>query len=302
MGTRFGARTPLNAYVAKVHWIIGGLSALILMLCSSLVYVATTHETASSSVLTAQNIEEYSSAESSYVDVVVARSRIEAGQKLTPDLFALQPFPAATMPIGVFQAAQLDEMIGNYSTGLVRAGYPLTREDMSLTPPISTLHIPPGYRAVTIKANDRELVAGYVTALSRVDVLWRYKDRRGINKVKPLVRFAKVLSVNGVSRQTERSKVGKRDTTVTLLVTTKEAKLIELARGLGSLSMVLLGENDNGSREDPEDAVDEKDLYGDNTNPAEEPVYKGKAYVTDPDTGRIMRYVLTDRWELDQSL
>ncbi len=303
MTTRFGAKTPLNAYVAKVHWILGGMSALIILLCGSLLYVGLQHEPARSAELTAQANTTQKSAEASFVDVIVARSRIEAGARLEPELFALQPFPAATLPVGALAADRLEEIIGHYSTGLVRAGYPLSLDDISRTRPISKLHIPEGYRAVSITADDRELVAGHVTAMSRVDVLWRYKDKRGLNKVKPLVKFAKVLSVNGESRQTERSNVNRRGTTATLLVTAKEAQLVELARGLGSLSMVLLGTGDNGSRAEPSTSVDERMLYGENDIPDEqEPIYSGQAYVPDPVTGRIRRYVLTDKWTLDRSL
>lgn len=300
MGTRFGARTPLHAYVARVHWILGGMSALLILLCVSLLYVGFNHEAANSAEVVSEEALPESGTRGSFIDVVVARRRIEAGQRLEPDHFSLQPFPAASIPLAALQAEHLSEIIGKYSTALLRAGYPLSRDDVSASRPISQLNIPNGYRAVSITADDRELVAGHVTPMSRVDVLWRYKDKRGLTKVKPLVKFAKVLSVNGDSRQSERSQVSKRGTTATLLVTAKEAQLVELARGLGTLSMVLIGMGDNGSRMEVSSSVDERELYGENTVAEEEqPLYSGQAYVPDPATGRVRRYVLTDKWALD---
>jgi pilus assembly protein CpaB len=299
MATRFGARSSFDTYILKVRWLVGAMASLIIVLGGALSYLALTTDARAGIVSELPDSPTLTRSATAYQDVVVARVRLETGQALNREHFSFQPFPADAVPINAVKAEALDSVSGKYAKDLIRVGFPLTYDDISESIPLSKLVIPDGYRAVSITADQRELVEGFVTPLSRVDVLWSYVDRNGRRSVKPLVRFAKVLSVNGDHHSKERSTVSRQGTTATLLVTAREAQLVELARGLGSLSLVLLGSGDNGEYSKESPGVDERMLYGEDNVPDEQPEYSGKAYVQDPRTGRVLRYVLSDRWELD---
>ena len=120
-----------------------------------------------------------------------------------------------------------------------------------------------------------------------------------------IARFVKILSVGGqTSAVGERAIVG-GSTTITLLVTEKDAKKIELARTLGALSLSLVGDEETKQTSDQPDTITIQDLIGTPVQKKEAPVEvanDGVMYTSDPRTGRQLRYVLRKgRWQLDRS-
>lgn len=191
-----------------------------------------------------------------------------------------------------------------FAKRLINANMPIVRDDIDDNPPLNLLQIPPGYRASTITVDSRSGVEGFAKPNSRVDVLWTY-TQDGRKKVATIARFVKVLSVAGAT-QAEGQKVSvnsKGGTTVTLLVTEKDAKKIELARTLGAISLSLVGEQETGTKSNEPDTITIQDLIG---RPAVTEVAEvandGVMYTSDPRTGRQLRYVLRNgRWSLDRS-
>ena len=161
--------------------------------------------------------------------------------------------------------------------------------------------IPPGYRAVTIIVNSRSGVEGFAKPNSRVDILWTY-NQGGKKNVATISRFVKVLSVSGQTNavQNARVAVGAKGTTVTLLVTEKDAKKIELARSLGALSLSLVGDQEIRTATGEPDTVTIQDLIGRPANNQPTEVSNdGVMFTTGPD-GRQVRYVLQNgRWAVD---
>ncbi|MCB0325648.1 MAG: Flp pilus assembly protein CpaB [Bdellovibrionales bacterium] len=299
MTTRFGHQSPFQTYVAKVRWVVGSLLTVIVMLAISTVYIAAQAPNEADAVQAFVSDSDTMSAREAYVTVLSAQRRIEIGEELSPTTLVPVSLRTGEVPVDAVRVGSDILQSRRFASRLLHAGDILTYDVLQEHRP-PQLFIPDGFRAVTLKADERELVDGYVTPSSRVDVLWRHTDVRGMARVKPVVKFAKVLSVNGKLEQGGRSNVGKQPTTVTLLVTAREAQLLELARSLGTLSLVLLGNGDNGALARDAEYVTAADLFDSDEVSSKEVPFEGVAYTADPANGKALRYVLRGRrWSLD---
>ena len=297
MATRFGAASPAQTYAARVRWLVGCLVAVILILVSTLVYVARDGEEPnpeSSGVAVASTTPV-----SPQVDILVAIQRVEEGTGLMPFMFAEQPVPTDRIPEGAILARDKATIVGKYAGRLINANLPLIREDVTDSKPISavTSKIPPGFRAVTITVDARSSVEGWAQPDTRVDVLWTYNDRRGGKKVATIVHFCKILSVGGLTSSEGKNKAPST-TTVTLLVSELDAKKIELARTTGTLSLSLVGERETGIVSKSAEPIDISSLLPRRDDPEGEPPPEGVMYTVDPRTGEQIRYELSGRsWQ-----
>ena len=86
------------------------------------------------------------------------------------------------------------------------------------------------------------------------------------------------------------------------------AKKIELARTLGTLSLSLVGDQEESSKENDPDAITIADLTNSgleaaNPQAQEEVSADGVMYTTDPKTGRQIRYILNrqKKWTQDRT-
>jgi Flp pilus assembly protein CpaB len=298
MATHFGGASAVRLYTTKVRWLIGCLASLIVVLATAVVCIAWKSNTPPTSIDVVQNGDNKSH---STIEMLVTTKRIEEGSQLTREMFQSVDIDVEKLPAAALRTKDLDVVLNKYSSRMIYANTPLLLEDLSDNPPISKIRIPPGYRGVAIQVDRRTAVSGFVTPNRRVDVILTFV-RRGQAQVTTLARFVKVISVGGDLRDKNHSTIGKQGTTVTLMVTEKDAKKIELARNMGNLSLSLIGEDGP-----PEHGVD-GDTFGENyifnDPPATQPelITDGTMYTRDPRTGRTMRYVLRNkRWAVDRS-
>ncbi len=237
------------------------------------------------------------------VEVLIPNARIEAGTKLTPNLFDRRSFPADQVPDGAILAREMDLLSGKYTREMIPPRMPVLKELISDQPPLSSLNIPPGFRAVTIPVDSRSGVEGFAKPGSRVDTLFTFQDKDGKKKVTTLLRFAKILSAGGATSIDGRVAIqGAVD--VTLLVTERDAKRIELARNVGTLSLSLAGGEEQGKVRDEDPAsVDLSDITGVRDRPDSEEPAAGYMYMRDPKTGRNVKFKLKSggRWEKDSA-
>jgi pilus assembly protein CpaB len=307
MATRFGA-TPAHTYATKVKWLVGCLVSLIALLIVAFVIVAQSGQAVGTAMQAQPAAEPAPPPVSPGVEVVVAKNRIEEGARLDHYMFDSVQMEESRVPMGVIRKQDLEKVAGKYAAKLIAPNVPLVLEDVSENRPINLLNIPPGYRAVTITVDARSGVEGFAKPNSRVDVLWTF-TQEGKQKVATIVRFTKVLSVGGVTaaEQNKAQVGGDRATTVTLLVSEKDAKKIELARTLGSLSLSLVGDQEEGSKDSDPDAITISDLTNsglETPNQPQEVSSDGVMYTTDPKTGRQIRYILNKssrKWMIDRT-
>jgi len=305
MGSRFGA-TPAHTYATKVKWLVGCLVCLIALLIFAFVIVAQSNPAAGTGVQNPAPVAPVQPV-STGIEVAVAQSRVEEGTRLEPFMFTFVPMEDSRIPMGAIRKQDVGQVSGKFAARLISPNVPLVLEDVTDRPPINLLNIPPGYRAVTIQVDSRSGVEGFAKPNTRVDVLWTF-TQDGKQKVATIVRFTKILSVAGVTSADQQANVQSQKglTTVTLLVSEKDAKKIELARTLGALSLSLVGDQEESSKENDPDAITIADLTNsgvDAGKPQEDVSSDGVMYTTDPKTGRQIRYVLSKnrKWTQDRT-
>lgn len=298
MATRFGAVSPRDTYKTKVIWAGAAMVSILAILAVVMVLMWQTSEDPNSAGASTPTAVDTTGPAS--VQVAFARVRIEEGSRLEPHMFEQSPMDAEKTPIAVVRWQDLNAVVGMYAKRRINPNMPLVQDDISREAPLSSITIPPGYRAITIRVDTRSGVEGFAKPGSRVDVLWSYKQDNE-QKVATIVRFVKVLSVGGATVANQENSQIKKDTTVTLLTSEKDAKKIELARTLGKISLSLVGEQEQGATTGDPDAITLNDLIG---RPAmddgNDEANDGEMFTVDPRTGRQIRYVLRNKkWVRD---
>lgn len=180
--------------------------------------------------------------------VAVASTDISLGQRLTPEMVTLVDWPAGSMPPGAFnELAALDGRV--LKTSLLR-GEPVL--DAKLAPQgtkggLSAV-IGDGRRAITVRVNDVIGVAGFALPGNYVDIIVntqretsdRDAPNRNISKI-VLERILVLAVAQEVSRDETKPRVVNA---VTLEVTPDQAEKLDLARSVGTLSLVLRNQVD----------------------------------------------------------
>ena len=297
MATRFGAANSTPAYKTKLLWAAGGLFTVVLILGAAILMVFSADDPKEAVAAADLGVE---APVSDTVDVIVAAVRIEEGAMLTDAMFVNRPMDADKAPITVVRAEHQPTVIGKYSKRVINPNMPLVRDDITASRPVNTFKIPRGYRAVTILVNMQSGVEGFAKPNSRVDVLWSYTQDNE-QKIATIVRFVKILSVGGQTEAGEEKPVIGADTPVTMLATERDAKKIELARTMGTLSLSLVGDSESGSTDTRPDSMGIESLIGRPAAQEEEP-NDGEMVMVDPETGAQVRYELrAGRWVRDAS-
>jgi pilus assembly protein CpaB len=178
--------------------------------------------------------------------VVVAAADVNLGQRITPDVLKVVDWPSTSVPPGSFSDVQkLDGRVLKEST---LHGEPVLESKLS---PVGTLGglsavINEGKRAITVRVNDVIGVAGFALPGNYVDIIVNtQKDpnvSRDQNISKIVLEKILVLAVaQEVGRDETKPKVVDA---VTLEVTPDQAEKIDLARSIGTLSLVLRNQID----------------------------------------------------------
>ena len=179
--------------------------------------------------------------------IVVAATEISLGQRLTPELVKLVDWPRDSLPPG--SHADIAKLEGRVLKSALQRGEPVL--DAKLAPlgtqgGLSAV-IAEGKRAITVRVNDVIGVAGFALPGNYVDIIVNTQkdgDRtlRDQNISKIVLEKILVLAVaQEVSRDETKPRVVNA---VTLEVTPEEAEKIDLARSVGSLSLVLRNQVD----------------------------------------------------------
>jgi pilus assembly protein CpaB len=175
-------------------------------------------------------------------NVVIATQDISLGSVIQENMVKEVPWPSDSKPKGAF--AKTPELVGRVVVSNVLSGEPLL--DARLAPIGSkgglSAVIPEGQRAITVKVNEVVGVAGFALPGSFVDIMIHTKDGEDESISKIVLERILVLAIaQEASRDETKPKVVNA---VTLQVTPQEAEKIDLARGVGSLSLVLRNQTD----------------------------------------------------------
>jgi len=180
--------------------------------------------------------------------VVVATSDLQLGQPIQAAMLQEIAWPAGTAPVGAFQS--LKQLEGRVVRTSIFKGEPVLEPKLAPEGTKGGLGsvIQDGRRAITVKVNEVVGVAGFLMPGSYVDLLVNVRDDRGarderdgsISKI-VLERILVLAIAQEANRDETKPKVVNA---VTLEVTPEEAEKIDLARNIGTLSLVLRNEVD----------------------------------------------------------
>jgi pilus assembly protein CpaB len=179
--------------------------------------------------------------------VVVAAVDIELGSKINPQMLQVMDWPTGSVPHGAFTDAKTlqDRVV---RTGVTRGEALLERK---LMPPgaqggLSAV-IAEGKRAMTVRVNDVVGVAGFALPGNYVDVMVNGQQERGKGET-PMPTSLTVLEqvlVLAVAQEANRDETKpKVVNAVTLEVSLEDAEKLDLARSVGTLSLVLRNQLD----------------------------------------------------------
>lgn len=187
----------------------------------------------------------------SVTKVVVAGTDINLGQRLAPEFVKVVDWPRDSLPPGVLSDLKLID--GRVTKASVMRGEPILESKLT---PVGTRGglsavIAEGKRAITVRVNDVVGVAGFALPGSFVDIIVNtQKDQnrsegtpqheQSISKI-VLEKILVLAIAQEVNRDETKPKVVNA---VTLEVSPDEAEKLDLARSVGTLSLVLRNQVD----------------------------------------------------------
>jgi pilus assembly protein CpaB len=180
--------------------------------------------------------------------IAVAALDIEIGARLTPEMVRLVEWPPSSVPPGAFpDLAALEGRV--VKTGVTR-GEPLIEGKLAPAGTKGGLSavVSEGKRAMTVRVNDVVGVAGFALPGNYVDIMvntqnegaQRANHDRAISKI-----VLERILVLAVAQESDRDNTKpKVVNAVTLEVSPGQAEALDLARSVGTLSLVLRNQTD----------------------------------------------------------
>ena len=178
-------------------------------------------------------------------EVVVAKTEIPLGAKITTEQLAMLPIPNGSAPEGAFR--KMDEVVGRVAIQPIGVREPIT--SLKLAPEgtgggLSAV-IPAGYRAMTVKVDDVVGVSGFIMPGSFVDVVAIIvpvqaaggETKGPISKI--VLQNIKVLASGPKIDSPENQRQPSQVNAVTLQVTPDQAEKLVLAANEGKLQLVM---------------------------------------------------------------
>ncbi|MBC7858303.1 MAG: Flp pilus assembly protein CpaB, partial [Burkholderiaceae bacterium] len=181
--------------------------------------------------------------------IVVAGADVSLGQRLAPEMLKLIDWPADNLPPGATQDPL--KLSGRVLKSSVLRGEPLTEAKLAPVGTVGGLSalISEGKRAITVRVNDVIGVAGFALPGNYVDIIVHTQKEAGEGGQRHPQDISKIvlerILVLAVAQEVGRDDTKPRVVTaVTLEVTPEQAENLDLARSVGSLSLVLRNQID----------------------------------------------------------
>lgn len=183
--------------------------------------------------------------------IVVAATDINLGQRIGPDFLKVAEWPSDSVPPGAF--TDVRKLDGRVIKESLLHGEPIV--DAKLTP-VGTLGglsavIGEGKRAITVRVNDVIGVAGFALPGNYVDIIVNTQKDGNAAAGEAQDRNISKIVLEKILVLAVAQEVGRDDTkprvvnAVTLEVSPDQAEKIDLARSVGTLSLVLRNQVDN---------------------------------------------------------
>lgn len=180
--------------------------------------------------------------------IAVANADIELGDRISAEMVRMADWPQGSVPAGSFEDPK--QLVGRVLLVSMQRGEPLTEARLAPVGAKGGLSavVPQGKRAMTVRVNDVVGVAGFALPGTYVDVMVNTQEEAGgrgdrdhsISKI-VLERILVLAVAQEADRDATKPKVVNA---VTLEVRPDEAELLDLARSVGTLSLVLRNQTD----------------------------------------------------------
>ena len=175
--------------------------------------------------------------------VLVATRDLELGQAITAPMLQSVAWPTGALPAGAFNDPKKIE--GRVVRSSIFKGEPVLAPKLAPEGTKAGLDsiIKEGSRAITVKVNEVVGVAGFLAPGSYVDLLVNIKDDSDNPMSRLVLERIMVLAIAQEAQRPDESKP-KVVNAVTLEVTPEQAEKIDLARNIGTLSLILRNQVD----------------------------------------------------------
>jgi len=187
--------------------------------------------------------------------IAVARETINRGDILREHM--IKPVEVEEVAVSAMHVLydQRRSWIGMPLARKVKAGDPLMKTDFVAPSDVTetaSRRIEPGWRAITVGANQISGVAGLITPGARVDILGTFREQGGgpnaaaLTVTKVIARNVEVIAVDNRTALSVAARPGFRSpltdrgySSITVHVTALEASLLTFAQGSGQLTFAL---------------------------------------------------------------
>jgi pilus assembly protein CpaB len=175
--------------------------------------------------------------------IAVANVEIELGSRIAPEMVRMVDWPQSIVPTGSFTTPAV--LAGRVVKTTVQRGEPITENRLAPVGSKGGLSavVPAGKRAMTVRVNDVVGVAGFALPGTYVDVMVNTQGdgARGNDRDQSISKIVlERIFVLAIAQESDRdTTLPKVVNAVTLEVTPGQAELLDLARSVGSLSLVL---------------------------------------------------------------
>lgn len=184
------------------------------------------------------------------LQMVIAKGTVSPGSELTSDQVALAPVGGEILPPGAYTTPQ--DVIGRIVTAPLVDGQPILQGTLAPVGTAAGLQalVPPGMRAVTIDVNEISGLAGLLAPGCRVDLVSTIIDQNDQSHTVTRAILENVLVTAVGPRMTPTKPEGEKEAayhTVTLIVSPRQALMIELASSLAKTRLALRSHGDNAA-------------------------------------------------------
>ena len=173
--------------------------------------------------------------------IVVAATDVSLGQRLTPEMLKQIDWPADSLPRGALRDGS--KLAGRVLKTSVLRDEPLSEAKLAPAGTLGGLSalIAEGKRAITVRVNDVVGVAGFALPGNFVDIIVNTQAHESAISKIVLERILVLAVAQEVGRDETKPRVVNA---VTLEVTPAQAENLDLARSVGTLSLVLRNQVD----------------------------------------------------------
>lgn len=178
------------------------------------------------------------------VDVVVAKTELTAGTRLSNQNLAVRKIPVDFAQSGAVRPEDFPRLDGKAVAYNLRSGEMIMWSQMEAQrAPTFSARLAPGQRAITVVVDEINSISGMLEPGDLIDLMFAV-DQNGQKVVLPLLQSVQVMATG--QRVVDDPKSGERAqfATVTLNTTPEQAKNIIVARETGKLTALLRNPND----------------------------------------------------------